>query len=198
MVPAMNLTYNYIDIQKYRNVYIYCFTKYLIMADVVPVPRPIPTIRCTGIIDYDGLYNLIISWFKDNLYDFIEEKHELKPTQGGKEIKLQWAADKKVTSYLKYVIKIYMILIDVNKVEIVEQGVKKKRVKARVEIKIKAHAELDYQARWEKTKFQKMLRDLYHKYVIKYYIMFDVWLTLYNKIEGLSTKIKKFLNMSSV
>ena len=167
------------------------------MADTLPCPRPIPTLRYIGVFDFDGLYNLIISWYKDNLYNFKEEKHEFKPTKLGKEIKLVWNGDKKVTGYVKYKIKIWMKIYDVNNVEVMENGIKKKKIKGRLELKITGNVDLDYEKRWENSEFNEKLRNFFHKYILKFYIMFKVGDPFYYKIFGLLTNIKKFLNMET-
>lgn len=173
------------------------FIKEIYMPHTIPCPRPIPVLRYMGILDFDGLYSLIVNWYKDNLYNFIEDKHEFKGTKLGKDTKVQWTGDKKITKYVKYIITIQLVLMDINKVEIIEDGVKKKRIKARLELRINAKADLDYEKRWETSEFNIKLRDFMHKYLIKYYIMFQVADPLYYKVYGLLTEIKKFLNMDT-
>ncbi len=167
------------------------------MSDVVPGPRPVPVVRYIGVLDLDGLYSLIVSWFKDNQYNFKEEKHEFKPDKLGKELKIVWTGDKKVTEYVKYIISITLIIYEMNNVEVVENGVKKKKVKGRLDLRINAKADLDYQDRWETSEFNFKLRKFYHKYILRFYIDFKVWNPFYYKIWGLLTDIKKFLNMET-
>lgn len=178
-------------------IFIYIVSKRTYMADIVTGPRPIPILRFMGIFDYDGLYDLIYSWFKDNQYNVQEKKHEFKPTKAGKDIKIIWEGDRKVTGYVKYLIMIELEVYDFKPVEVIENDVKKKKCKGRVEIRITAQAELDYENKWETSEFNLKLRSFMHKYLLKYYIAFKVWDPFYYKIFGLLTNIKQFLNMDT-
>ncbi len=145
---------------------------------------PIPSIifRWQGVFDFDGLYRYMQSWLSRREYEFHEAKYKHKPEQLGKEVEVEWFAERKLTGYIMNRIDTKWHLWDVNEKEV--EG--KKLTEARFWIELKAKLILDYEQKWGKSGFYSALRDFMHKHVIKKKI--DLELT-----ENLRLELNKFL-----
>jgi hypothetical protein len=120
-------------------------------------------IKYFGIIDLDNLYREIVKWFKDRKYDFYETLYKDKPP----ELELEWHAERKVDDFYRYIIEIYFHFYDIEEIDVIQHGVKKKMIRSRVWIKIEPFVELDYQDRWSDTAFKKALFTFYFNNIIK-------------------------------
>ena len=56
---------------------------------------------------------------------------------------------------------------------------------------------LDYEGRWEKKAFHRMLRDFYNKYIAKEEIESVYGDTLYYRVQQLHALVKEFLDMQA-
>jgi hypothetical protein len=155
-----------------------------------PLEDQPPIIRYSGIFDFDKLYKNMVDWFKDKDYDFYEKNYKFKPVVHGKEIEIEWEAEKKVTEYYLFEIDVSFHFWDFQTVEVIENGKKKKLTKARMQIIIKGAYRLDYTGRWGNTPFNEWLRGFFHKYIIKRKIMFLMWNTLYYEVYKLHALVK--------
>jgi hypothetical protein len=86
---------------------------------------------------------------------------------GAKEIEIDWDALKKVSDYFRFLLEIKWHLLGMTSVEVEIDGVKQKMNKGQFEIEIKSVLLKDYESRWENKPFQKFLRGLYDKYIIR-------------------------------
>lgn len=102
-------------------------------------------------------------------YGFAEVKHSEKDTSTGKEIESEWTGSRKVTSYVKYVIGINIVLKDYKEVTVEQDGKKVKTGLGRLEITFKADMEKNYEKVFseKKSNFSNLLKELYEKYVAK-------------------------------
>ncbi len=149
-------------------------------AEEVPVSSIV--LRWEGIFDFDGMYKYMQSWLANKEYEFHEAAYKHKPAELGKEIELEWFAEKKINGYAMNRIDVEMHLWDVNEVEV--EG--KKLTRARMWIKLSATLILDYEQKWGKNAFYSALRNFFHKHIIKKQIDF-VW------AESLRLELNKFL-----
>ena len=69
--------------------------------------------------------------------------------------------------------------------------------KGRFELKFSGYIDLDYENRWEETRFSQRLRKFYHTYIIKKEWELKHWDVLYYQMLSLETEIKKFLGMET-
>ncbi len=155
-------------------------------------------IRYGGIFDFNGLYNLMVKWFKDRGYWFHEKAYKHKvPSPKGAEQEISWMAEREVTEYYKYVVNIYFHLWDIAEVEVERKGEKKRLTSARMEIIMNCSVEIDYEKRFTKTRFWRLVIDWYHKYVMRKEIE-DIWLdTLYHRLYNLQNLVKEYLDMEA-
>jgi len=153
-----------------------------------------PIIRYTGMFDYDALYNSILGWYKAKGF----ARHEKKYVHKGKELEFEWYGFKEVTKYVRYEITVEMFVWEFGKLEAIVDGQKKIMNKGRLQLVIKGKYILDYKGQWETGGFVKFLRDIYHKYLIQTYIIFEVHTPLYKLLYDFYDTIRKVLGMENI
>ena len=165
----------------------------------VLVKPPKLWIHYSGIFDYNVMYNAMAKWFKERRYWFQETVYKHKPgNEFGKEEELKWNGNKKITDFYWFDIDVYFHIWDLNLVEVIKDGKKKKMYKARAQITIAGSVVMDYQGRWAKTRFVKWLGDLYIKYVLQTEQLVSYYHDeLYYRMYKLHQVIKDSLNMAA-
>lgn len=135
------------------------------MSEVYPVYET--KIAYSGIFDFKETYNFLFEWFRFLEYSVSEEKYaeKIKPT--GKEVEISWVCAKKINDYVKFKIKVRILIVNMVEVEVTEEGVKIKKEKGNIDIKFSGNLEKDYQNKWETSPILKFLRGIYDKYIIK-------------------------------
>ena len=116
-------------------------------------------LRERGVFDLEKLYNEMKEWLDNNKYSFNEKEHTEKNVDKGKEIILVWEAEREITDYLKYVIKVNFLLKEVNKVS-------NNLVKGFVKITFTASVVSDYKNKFGKSSFSNWLSKIYKKYLV--------------------------------
>jgi hypothetical protein len=157
-------------------------------------------LRYKGVLDLNGLQRIMIQWLKARRYMFQENTHKHKPgNEFGKQEEIFWTAWRNVDSYVRYGIEIYWHIWDLEEVEVVENGKKKILSKGRFEIWFNGSVTFDYQMHWEKTKWQKHLRNFYHKYVLRPegILASLYWDELYYRIYKLRDLMKDYMNLKT-
>jgi len=135
-----------------------------------------------GIFDYKEVYRFMYAWLTDFEY-FVEEKtYTEKAKPEGKEVEIHWIARRKISDYFRFVLKVDWNIFGMTSVEVIKDNIKIKANKGRIEIKVTAFLEKDYENRWEKTSFLKFLRGVYDRFVI------------YGRIENYEDKIAEELD----
>lgn len=162
----------------------------------IRIPPEAITIRYTGLFDFDALYREIIEWCKNYEYVWHEETYKHKPTPKGAEQEWYWYAEKEVTGYVKYIIHFYPRAWEITELEVKVSGKKKKLIKARMEISIQGELIFDWQNKFTKNKFARLLGKLYNKMVRRELdsVYGD---NLYYRLWNLQSVIKKFFNMQT-
>lgn len=156
-------------------------------------------IRYNGVFDFEGLYRMIHAWLINKRFEFHENRYKDKVfSPFGNELEIEWVAEKKVTEFVKEYITVYFHLWDFSEVDIIKDGKKHKMTKSRMEIKLDAKLELDYNQKFAKgNAFIKNLGKFYLNKVIywEWRIKYADALT-YNMYD-LHHKIKKYLELYS-
>ena len=124
-------------------------------------------LKQTGNWNYTDVYNLAFSWLKGSGYKLKEDLYSEKLSANGKEVIIAWTAEKKVTDYFQYQIKIDWHILGMKDAEVEIEGKKVKTNKGEVEIVFKANIIKDYEKRWEDKPLWKFLRGIYEKYIIR-------------------------------
>jgi len=125
------------------------------------------SVKYTGLGDLKEFYKYAYSWLIEDGFNMIEEKYTEKVSGNSKDIEIVWKGTKKVSDYFKSIIEIKWTIFGMTDVEVEIDG-KKKKMNQFVELKIdvKGILEKDYDSKWEKARFYKFWKDVYHKYVI--------------------------------
>ena len=123
-------------------------------------------VKKKGYWDFKELYNFCFNWFKDRGYKLAEKEYTEKDT-GTKEVKIDWEIKKKVSDYFqnKMVLEWHILLLE--DVEIERDGKKVKTNKGDLKLTFKVDLVSDYEGRWEDKAFNKFLRGIYDKFIMK-------------------------------
>lgn len=148
-------------------------------------------IKHKGYFDFEGLYRSMIGWFDKYKYDFHEDRYKDKTfTKLGPEIEPKWRAERKVTEYIRFDMKVTWHIWEGKEVEVEIDGVKKKRTTGRLSIELKGTVLLDYTGIFSKKKF---LGTLYKK-LLDREIRSKYLSVLEDEVFKLQTQIKSYLN----
>ena len=156
--------------------------------------------RYTGLFDLEDLQRVMAQWLKARRFWFHENAYKHHPgDENGREQEIYWHCERNVDSYVQYQVDIYFHTFDMQKVEIVEKGKKKLVDKGRLEIWFKGKVVYDYQGHWDKSKFHRALRGMYHKYIlVPEGIMSSIyWDECYYRVLKLRDLVKDYLNMKT-
>ncbi|MBI1970551.1 hypothetical protein HYS47_02305 [Candidatus Woesearchaeota archaeon] len=157
----------------------------------------ISQLRYKGVFDFEQLYRLMRAWFAERQYEFFEVKYKDKDKTMGHELEITWKADRKINDFCRNDIKMFIHCWDMNEMEVVKDGKKKKVFKGRMMITFDASLTLDYQGLWDGSKLQRFLRELYIKHIIWHEID-DVWGDkLWYEVNKLQQLVKRFLDMEA-
>lgn len=147
-----------------------------------------------GLFSVHELYMLIDKFFRDHMYDKRETQNMEKVEPHGKYIELELQPYRKMTDYIRFVIRIRIKMFNIKDVEIEKDGHKVKLKKGKVNIVFDGFLETDYEGRWEGKPSYVFIRTVFDKFIYKMYtnkfeaqLNEDVY-TLYNQI-------KAFLNL---
>ncbi len=137
----------------------------------MPVNGNLPpqTIKYKGLFDFTQFIKTIRGWYGAGNFHLVEKKYKWKPG----ELEVEMEGDTKYNEYFKYKIKVWIRSWDIKDVDVVKGGEKIKMQEGRLAIEVNGSYDLDYQNRFEGSKFLQGLRDFYHKYIIKQVI--DDW-----------------------
>lgn len=125
-----------------------------------------------GIVDFNGLFSFIPHWLRTQGYGALEKGRSEKITSTGKAIESNWIAEKEVSDYVKYRVKINLFVRDLTDVAVERHGKTVKLQKGRVEIDFKSEMEknimINGRQRFNPDKdFHNFLKTIYEKYIIK-------------------------------
>ncbi|MFH1408719.1 MAG: hypothetical protein ABIH34_02325 [Nanoarchaeota archaeon] len=123
-------------------------------------------IKYSGLMDMNSLYKKIISFFKKRGFETHESSFKDKNYATGKEEEIKVGAFRNDTEMWRTWFNIYIHTWNMVPVEVAVDGKKKTVDKGRFKITIRMQFEVDYESKFEKSKFFMALRDFYLKYII--------------------------------
>lgn len=168
------------------------------MAQTYNLPSKPLIVKYRGIFDQEGLLRKVYDWLTHQYYDVQESSYKHKiPDPRGAEQEIKVTAEKKVSGYLQFNIKLHFRIFDLKEVEVVKDNQKKKMNQGRIEIRISGTVAVDYKNNFEKSQFLKRLRDFMHKFVMKEDIEYWWQDEFYYRLYKLQQTIKEFLEMES-
>ena len=147
-------------------------------------------IRQESPVDLKALHKSLYDWAQENNYLFLEKNFTEKIKSHGKEFEIAWSFQRKITEFLRFNINMAIWARGMNPVKI--DG--KELLEGKIEIVFDSEIEMDWQNRWESSKFHKFLRRIYIFYFKKqYFINYagKCWQETYS----LHALVKSHLNM---
>lgn len=165
------------------------------MAELYFVLKP-QTVAYTGLLNVHELYMQIDSWFRDKGYEKNEIKNEEAVAKEGKYIELHLEPWKKVTDYLKFVIRLKLKIFDCKEVEVELDGHKTGMHEGRVQASIEAWLLTDYEDRFDQRPLHYFLRTIYDKFFFRTYTQ-KYSGELKQDALALINELKSFLNLYS-
>lgn len=124
-------------------------------------------IKYDGPFDFKDTYSFIYSILSDWGYGVAEKEYSEKSKGDSKELEIKWEANRKVTDYFKFQLKVEWRILGLKKGEFVKDGKKVTKDSGSLEIKLVGILIRDYQDKWSDTPFLAFLRRIYEKFVIK-------------------------------
>ncbi len=154
-------------------------------------------IRYKGVFNLDGLYKKMVLWFKRRHFEFQERLYKDKPP----ELEIVWQARRRRTGYIMDVIDVHIHIFDMEPVEVIEKGVKKKLTHARMTITLlptilTGYADIFGHQKWN-TNFHRKLMEFYNKYVLRRDLDLAYDDALYYELFALHAFIKDYLKMEA-
>lgn len=152
------------------------------------------SVQYEGLFNVFELYKILDDWQKKNNYDKTEKEtiEYVKPE--GKYIELHLEPYRKESDYVKFVIKIDIVMEGVKDVVVEIDDEKKNMQEGKVAIDFEAWLETDYEETWSMRPGIYFLRILVDKYVYKIYTgKFSSKLKV--EFNELASQVKSFLNL---
>jgi len=154
------------------------------------------SVKYKGIFDMEGLYKKIYDWLKKRKFEWHEPIIKDRHPEIGDEDEIVITGFRNDTDFMRVWISLYIHAYDMNDVDVVKDGKKQRLVKGRILVRMQADFELDYEEKWEGSKFQTGLRHFLINYI------FDRKIRTYgDKIEyechNLQEEIKKHFDMQA-
>ena len=151
-------------------------------------------IEYSGPFDSTDLFRMIENFLWERGFDKRIEKDFEQNTPTGKYIEWQYAPWKRLSDYIRYIIKIRVLGFDIVKADI-KNGSKKSKVDSgRVVIYIDGYVQYDYDHYWDDRPILYFLRTIYDYFVFKAYSE-NFEHRLVHDANHLYTQIEKFFNM---
>ncbi len=154
------------------------------------------SIRYTGLMDLDGFYKMLHDWFDARKFEWHEPNFKDKHPTSGDEQEVKVHCFRNDTEFLRVTYDLYFHSYELSNITVTRNGKKKKLEKGRFMIQINVQFEMDYENKFEGTRFQSTIRDFYIKY-----IFYRKMLTYGDKIEyeahNLQEAIKQWFDMQA-
>lgn len=158
----------------------------------------------TGLLDVRGLFDCIDNWLIEHTQEKQTNKLIEQDEPTGKFIEWLTTTWTKMTDYVRYIIKIRILMYDVKKVNVSKDNKKLKLSHARVLIIFDSFLEFDYENRWTQTPFLVFFATLYNKFIYKTYTeRFErrlMYLThkIYHHVEAYLNMYRKYRPISKI
>ena len=125
------------------------------------------SIKYTGIFSFKDFYKFCYDWLtEDTNLNISEDQYKEKLTGDSKDITIKWTGSRKLTDYFKFEAKAKFEIRDLTQVEIARGDAKIKTNKGEVKLVLKGVLIRDWQGKFERSGFQKFLREIYDKWII--------------------------------
>ena len=141
-----------------------------------------------GTVCLEEFYKHLKKWFKQYNYDVAEK--EFKELKDGRNLRILWEADKKVSDYIKYFIQVAMEIDDIEEVE----DDKKNLCTCTINLTFNGIIGKDYEDKWKQGGVSKFIKETFDKFSAKEN-MDKCKSELTEHVKKLKTEIKAYLNL---
>jgi len=124
-------------------------------------------VKQTGIFSFKKLYSFLYDWLSEEGYKINEDKYSEKITGDSKEIEINWEAEKEISDYFKFVIRVDWFILGLKNIKVKKEDKEINMNTGEVEIKFKTILVKDYESKWEDHPVWKFLRGIYDRYIIR-------------------------------
>ncbi|MDO8628253.1 MAG: hypothetical protein Q7R56_00690 [Nanoarchaeota archaeon] len=131
------------------------------------IPLGQATIRKDGLFDLEKLYKIPTDWATSKGYNRLEKENAKKYAADGGEYTVAWNFRKKVDDYVRYDVDIELWVYKGLEVLVEQKGQQLKRVKGKIDIKIKLSMTTNYEGAFKLSKPQQFIRKFLEKYIWK-------------------------------
>ncbi len=152
-------------------------------------------------LEYDGLFDIkevhkiLQDWASDRGYWLVEKIHSETTRPEGKIIDLVLEPFRKVSDYVKYLVKIRVQFSNVKDVVVERDNKKVKVQEGKVSVVMTGILETDYEHRWETKPVWYTIRVFMEKYVLSPFISRHES-EIKDDVASLKNNLKGFLNLS--
>jgi len=151
-------------------------------------------IEYNGPFDANSMFRMIENHLWERGYDKRMDKDFEVHTQSGKFAEWQYTPWKKITDYIRYMVKVRVLLYNITKVDVKQDKRKNTIDNGKVVIYIDGYMDYDYDNYWEHHPMLFFFRMVFDRFVFKAYTeRFEQRLT--HDINTLHDSIEKFFNM---
>jgi len=124
-------------------------------------------IKYNGIFSFNDFYQFAHDWLDQEMgFGVKEDKYSEKLKGDSKDVEVNWTADKGVTDFFDFEVKVTMKIQGLTKVEIKKDNNKINTNKGTVELSVKGTLIKDPEGKFEMSAFKKFLRGIYEKWII--------------------------------
>lgn len=125
-------------------------------------------LKYSGIFNFKEFYQFCYQYLSEEkgLTDIYEKEYSEKISGSEKELKVEWEAEKYVTDYFEFLIKVTFEVKRMTQVEITRGGVKESTNKGDLKISVKGDLVKDYDSKFETSAKMKIWRSIYEKWII--------------------------------
>lgn len=148
-------------------------------------------IRQTAVFDLKSFPKLLQEWSRENNYTINETDFTEKVKGDGREYVIKYELKRKVTPFIRAIIKLEVWGLRVNDIKAENKILQK----GQLEIVFDTYMEMDWQERWESNPIYKFFRYLYIYYIKKQYFL-DYAGKLWTDTYSLHAKLKTHLNQN--
>ena len=151
-------------------------------------------------IDYSGPFNLkdLLNDIENFIWEMGFDKRQDKDfeinTANGKSIEWQYSPWKKISDYVRYIIKVRVLGFDIVKTDMRHNGEKNKVDNGRLIIVIDGFVEYDYDSYWDDKPILHFFRTIFDYFVFKAYTE-NFEQRLVHDVNKLHDHLEKFFNM---